>query len=107
MIRRRQLILKAALIRAAIEFLPAIWLIITVDMIHESIAAGILLLFHLPSIAAAWLLLRPVESRMSKATYKAVSWPLAFIIQVALIGGIAFIFLYWRERRRAHDGQSR
>lgn len=107
MIRRRPLILKAALIGAAIELLPAIWVIITVNMIHESVVAGILAIVHLPSIAVGVWLLEPVRSRMSEATYEAVSWPLIFIIQAALIGVIAFFFLYWRERRRAHDGQSR
>lgn len=100
MIRRRPLILKAALIGAAIELLPALWLRGTVERVHQSMAPVILGAFHLPSLALVWLLLRPLKSLVSEATIEAVGWPLVFMIQAALIGVIAFFFLYQREKRR-------
>jgi hypothetical protein len=106
-IRRQPLILKAALIGVAIELLPAVWLRGTVERVHQSIIPVILAVVHLPSIALAVLLLLPVKSRMSEATFEAVSWPLAFIIQASIIGVIAFLFLCRREKRRGDNKHPR
>ncbi len=107
MIRRRPLVLKAALIGAAIELVPAIWLRSTVERVHQSMVPIILALFHLPGGALAVLLLLPLKSRMSEATLEAVGWPLVFIIQAALIGVVAFLFLLRREKRRGDNNHSR
>ena len=107
MIRRRPLVLKAALIGAAIELVPAIWLRSTVERVHQSMVPVILGLFHLPSIALAVLLLLPVKSRMSEATLDAVGWPLVFVIQAVLIGVVAFLFLLRREKHRGDNEHPR
>ncbi len=107
MIRRRPLILKAALIGAAIEFVPALWLRSAVERLHQSMVPVILVVFHLPSETLAVLLLRPLKSRMSEATLEAVGWPLVFIIQAALIGVVAFLFLLRREKRRGDSEHPR